>query len=81
MAEKIRRAGSKTKSNQPMMADRPTALNRITSTGVKQHKAVTALPMIPVLSTRLESVKPSWVGAENFLDRAGGDLGVFAEHP
>jgi len=64
-----------------MKAESPTAPNRITSTGVKQHKAAIIVPMMPVLSIRLEPVELGWVGVENSFDRAGGDLGVFAEHP
>jgi hypothetical protein len=64
-----------------MIAERPTALNRITRIGVKQHKAAMIAPMIPVLSACLEPVELGWVGVENFLDRAGGDLWVFTEHP
>ena len=46
-------------SRYPTSADSPTTPNRITRTGVKQHKAATTVPTIPIFSSLLLSNLPS----------------------
>lgn len=44
------KAGSNTRSRYPTSADKPTAPNKTTSIGVKQHNAAITVPTIPVFN-------------------------------
>src|SRR5215475_12317141 len=58
IATKTAMTGSNTKSSQPAAAESPTTPNRATRTGVKQHRAATPTPIVPVISKRLSVMAP-----------------------